>query len=105
MTTFDQSNCAEDLKSLLKRLRARVDRDAATLGEYERPNARRGKLISQEELAEAVGVSRCWYAMLERGTAAQPSLAFLSRLARALSMTRDERRSLLELAVPMLRDF
>ena len=92
-----------DLRTLLKALRRRVDPAAATLGEHERLSCRRGKSVSQEELAEAVGISRCWYAMLERGVPVQPSISMLGRLARALNATREERWELFALAIPELQ--
>jgi DNA-binding XRE family transcriptional regulator len=94
--------CSE-VGPLLRDLRRRIDPTVPTLGEFERLNTRRGKAVSQEELAEAVGVSRGWYAMLERGEPIQPSIVMLSRLARALNATRDERVSLFELAIPELQ--
>ncbi|MBV9333744.1 MAG: helix-turn-helix domain-containing protein [Candidatus Eremiobacteraeota bacterium] len=54
-------------------------------------------------MAEAVGVSRGWYAMLERGEPIQPSIAMLNRVAQALNATRDERVTLLQLAIPELQ--
>jgi transcriptional regulator with XRE-family HTH domain len=88
---------------LLKDLRRRIDPKTSVLGEHERLNTRRGRAVSQEELAEAVGVSSRWYAMLERGERMHPSIQMLSRLVRALNPTRDERVALLELAIPELQ--
>ena len=93
----------EDLRTLLRRLRGRLDPCAATLGEHQRLGTRRGRAVSQEELAEAVGVTRGWYAMLERGESVQPSLSMLSRLARALNASKDEHCALFRLAIPELR--
>jgi transcriptional regulator with XRE-family HTH domain len=95
-----QSN--PELSSLLRRLRRRLDREAAKVGEQERLNTRRGRPVSQEELAEIVGVSRGWYASLERGTM-RPSIALLKRLAAALHATPNERIRLLQLAIPELQ--
>lgn len=88
---------------LLRALRIRIDPAAPTLGEFERLSSRRGRAVSQEELAEAVGISRCWYALLESGKPVQPSIVMLSRLARALNATREERVALFELGVPELQ--
>ena len=101
MNTF-RLNAANEIGPLLKDLRRRIDPAAPALGEHERLNTRRGRAVSQEEVAEAVGVSRGWYAMLERGEPIQPSIFMLSRLARALNATRDERLSLFELGIPEL---
>ena len=101
MDAFRLDACCE-IGPLLKGLRSRIDPASATLGEHERLNTRRGRAVSQEELAEAVGVSRGWYAMLERGEPIQPSIIMMSRLARALNVTRDECVTLFELAIPEL---
>jgi DNA-binding XRE family transcriptional regulator len=103
MIKATHADAGDDMRLLLKGLRGRVDPGSPTLGEHERLSTRRGKAVSQEELAEAVGVSRCWYAMLERGEPVQPSIAMLSRLARALDATCDERKTLFQLAIPELR--
>jgi transcriptional regulator with XRE-family HTH domain len=81
----------EDLRSLLKELRRRL------------VSPRNGKTVSQEELAERVGVSRNWYSALERGVPITPSIQMLSRLASALNATPDERVTLFHLAIPALR--
>lgn len=93
----------EDLRALLRGLRERLDPAAVRVGEHERLGTRRGRPVSQEELAEAVGVSRGWYAMLERGEPIQASLSMLNRLACALNATRDEHCTIFRLAVPELR--
>ena len=59
--------------AFLKEQRRRIPRDAPSLGRYVRLPARRGKVVTQEELAEAIGVSRVWYAMLESGAALNTS--------------------------------
>jgi len=81
----------EELRSLLKELRSRL------------VSPRRGRAVSQEELAEWVGISRNWYAALERGMPIRPSIGMLTRLAAALNATADERATLLQLAIPALR--
>lgn len=98
-----QEEICNELRALLKGLRGRLDPATAKLGEHERLSSRRGRVVSQEEIAEAVGVSRGWYAMLERGEPIQPSIAMLSRLSRALNATRDERAALFQLSIPELR--
>ena len=99
-TAQDQTS---DITSFLKGLRYRIDPATHTLGEYERLRSKRGLAVSQEELAEAVGVSRNWYAMLERGADIQPSIQLLTRLADALNTSADERITLFRLAIPALR--
>jgi transcriptional regulator with XRE-family HTH domain len=62
-----------------------------------------GKAVTQAELAEAIGVSREWYALLECGAArTRASTGLLGRLADALMVTPDERGRLFHLTVPEL---
>ena len=51
--------------------------------------ARRGRGVTQERLAEAVGVDRTYISMLERGVH-QPSLSVFLRLADALGVAPEE---------------
>jgi DNA-binding XRE family transcriptional regulator len=90
------------VRSLLRGLRRRLDPATPTLGEHERLSSRCGRCVSQEELAEAVGVSRGWYASLERGAPVRPSVSLLSRVASALNATPAERLELFALAIPEL---
>jgi len=60
-------------------------------------------LVTQEEVAEAVGVSRVWYAMLESGAALNASPRLLRRLADALSLSDSHREVLFRLALPELQ--
>jgi len=90
-----------DIGSFLNGLRGRIDSGTPTLGEYHRLKSRRGKRVSQEEVAEAVGVSRGWYQRLESG-AIRPSISLLDRVAGALNATPDERTRLFRLAIPAL---
>jgi transcriptional regulator with XRE-family HTH domain len=90
-----------DLAYFLKFLRRRIDRDVRALGPYVRVSQRLGKRVTQEELAEAIGVSREWYVELECGSArARASTGLLRRLADALMVTPEERASLFQLALP-----
>ncbi len=91
------------LGGLLKRCRARIGQERASLGPYLRLPARVGKVITQDEVAEAVGISRQWYAMLESNHRVRVSPAVLARIADALMMHATERAALLRLAVPELR--
>lgn len=67
-----------------------------------RQPARRGKVVTQEELAETIGVSRVWYAMLESGAALNTSPRLLARLADALDLSAENRKVLFKLALPEL---
>jgi DNA-binding XRE family transcriptional regulator len=87
----------------LVRLRRRIDPATKALGGYERLKSRRGRPVTQEELAEAIGVSRGWYARLESGQPVQPSVSMLHRIAEALKATPPERAVLFRLAIPALQ--
>lgn len=93
----------EDLRSIIRGLRSRLDPTMGSLGEHQRLGSRRGRRVSQEEMAEAVGVSLGWYAMLERGEPMQPSISMLSRLVSALNATHEERCRIFQLAIPELQ--
>ena len=84
----------------LKSLRLRIDRQADQLGPYRRLPSRRGRVASQEEIAEAVEVSRGWYSLLESGASIRASTRLLSRIAEALGLSEEERAELFRLAVP-----
>lgn len=88
--------------AFLKEHRRLISRDAASLGPYPRLPVRHGKGVTQEEIAEAIGVSRVWYAMLESGAALHTSPRLLARLADALALPDDSREALFRLGVPEL---
>ena len=98
-----QSERRSAIPELLKKLRSRLDPATAMLGEHERLGTRRGKAVSQEEMAEAIGVSRGWYACLESGSK-RPSVAILARLATALNTNADERTTLFQVGIPALKN-
>jgi transcriptional regulator with XRE-family HTH domain len=58
--------------------------------------------VTQEELADAIGVSREWYAILETSATQRASTRLLGRVADALMVTAEERARLFHLAVPEL---
>jgi transcriptional regulator with XRE-family HTH domain len=87
-----------ELGAFLKMLRQRVAPESTVLGPYERLPSRHGRRVTQEELAEAVGVSRGWYKLLESGARVRSSMPLLERLAQALGATADERSKLFSLA-------
>jgi transcriptional regulator with XRE-family HTH domain len=68
------------------------------LGESQRLPIRVGKRVTQEELAEHLGISRGWYARFESGTPAGFSVPLLSRLADMLLLFASERAELMRLA-------
>jgi transcriptional regulator with XRE-family HTH domain len=93
----------EQLGGLLKRCRARVGAERCSLGPYLRSPIRIGKSLTQEEVAEAAGISRQWYALLESDRAIRVSARVLARIADALVMDAEERAATFRLALPELR--
>lgn len=85
----------------LRRRRRQIDREAPSLGPYLRFPDRIGKPVTQEEMAEALEVSRQWYALLE-SDGAHASPALLDKISRALVLGPADRRELFELAIPVL---
>jgi DNA-binding XRE family transcriptional regulator len=94
----DESQSA--LASFLKTCRRSIPPNRLTLGSWERLPGRRGRRVSQEEMAEAVGVSRNWYRRLENGDAPRASAQLLDRIAKAFQLTPEERMLLFVLAIP-----
>jgi len=90
------------LKLFLRGHRQRIDPQIRHLGDFGRLPVRWGRPVTQEEIAEAVGVSRVWYAMLESGTQIRTSTKILERLAAALLLDGAERLRLFHLALPEL---
>jgi transcriptional regulator with XRE-family HTH domain len=93
----------ERLNELLRRCRGRLNPQVPSLGSFSRLPMRIGKAVTQEEIAEAVGISRQWYAMLEGDRSGRVSAAVLARIADVLMMDPTERAALFRLAVPELR--
>jgi DNA-binding XRE family transcriptional regulator len=91
-----------DLASFLRTRRRSIPADSGTLGSWERLPVRRGRRVSQEELAEAVNVSRNWYRRLESGDAPRVSAKLLDRIAKVFQLSPEERASLFILAIPEL---
>ncbi|HYZ16163.1 MAG TPA: helix-turn-helix transcriptional regulator, partial [Candidatus Acidoferrum sp.] len=73
------------------------------LGPHPRLPWRVGKRVTQQEVAEAVGISREWYATLESATTIEasnrPSQRVLERLAEVLMITPQQRATLFEMVV------
>ena len=87
---------------LLRHFRVRIDPRAAALGPHPRAPWRQGKPVTQQELAECIGVSRTWYGKLECDTPVRASIVLLDRLARVLMLSPGERAMLFVLALPEL---
>jgi transcriptional regulator with XRE-family HTH domain len=81
----------------------RIESERTSLGQYLRLPSRLGKTVTQEEVAEAVGISRQWYARLESDRVAKPSAAVLGSIADVLMMEPSERCTLFRVALPELR--
>jgi transcriptional regulator with XRE-family HTH domain len=76
--------------------------DSPFLAGRPRLRNRVGKLITQEELAEHLGISRGWYARFEAGAPAGFSIPLLNRLGDILQLSAAERSELVRLAMPDL---
>ena len=93
----------ERLSTFLRSCRARVPRECASLGDFRRLPSRVGKPVTQHEVAEACGISRQWYVLMENDRSVRVSGKVLHRIAETLMMTSAERVTLFRLAVPELR--
>lgn len=86
----------------LKERRRQLSATTPAIGSHPRLKRRIGHAVTQEEVAEAVGVSRVWYALIEAGRG-DVSPRLLSRIADALMLGRDDRLELLFLIYPGFR--
>ena len=89
--------------TFLRALRRRIPPTAIAIGRCERPPTRYGRRVTQEEVAEVIGVSRTWYRLLESGADVRASARVVDRLADAFTDSPDERKKLFVLAIPELR--
>jgi transcriptional regulator with XRE-family HTH domain len=87
---------------LLKQGRCCIPVDTPSLGGMLRLPTRVGRHVTQEELAEAIGVSRVWYTMLETGRPARASVALLERICNTLMLDERQRAAAFELGVPVI---
>lgn len=92
-----------ELRDFIKHHRLAIDASLLALGPYRRTIARIGRPITQQEVAEAVGVSRVWYATLESGAPIRASTELLVKLSETLMLHDAERELFFNLAVPELR--
>ena len=97
---IDESDLQSEFALFLKMHRCNIPYDTPALGSWERLPVRRGRPVTQEEVAEAAGVSRNWYRQLESGEPIRASVKLLDRLARVLGFTPEERMKLFRLGVP-----
>ncbi len=92
-----------ELGTLLKACRLRIPPECRSLGRFARMPARVGKPVTQEEIAEAAGISREWYVRMETDRAVRASSRAIVRIAEALMMNPQERLAFLSLALPETR--
>ena len=90
------------LGEYLKALRRRLNKHVTALGALERLPSKVGRRVTQEEIAEVVGVSRGWYRMLESDNTTRPSPRLVVRIANALMLSVSEQAHLFHLAFPEL---
>jgi transcriptional regulator with XRE-family HTH domain len=100
ITLPESAKPRSELAIFLTFLRHRIDPDVRVLGPFVRRTQRLGKRVTQEELAEAIGVSREWYATLESGATTRTSTRLAHRMADALIVAPEERARLFHLALP-----
>ena len=89
------------LGAFLRNRRRQLPAHNTTIGPHPRLRDRIGRLITQEEIAEAIGVTRVWYASIETD-AAPVSRRLFGRIADAFALEPAERLMLLQLAFPEL---
>src|ERR1700677_1691867 len=88
--------------ALLTRYRLLLNPEITALWPFLRLPVRNGKMPTQEEIAEAVGISRQWYALLESCQSVRVSARILARIAEALMLSPGERAELFRRALPEL---
>jgi transcriptional regulator with XRE-family HTH domain len=94
----------EALHRFVRERRTRLAPESHFLGESPRFPTRIGKRVTQEELADHLGISRQWYARFEGGAAAGFSTPLLTRLCDLLLLSAAERAEFVRLAMPELVD-
>jgi DNA-binding XRE family transcriptional regulator len=98
------ANATTEFGVFLRMLRRRVPPQRTTLGCLPRLPIRCGRPVSQDEIAEAVGITRAWYAKLENDTRVHASMKLLDKLANALELSTKERITLFILAIPEIKN-
>jgi transcriptional regulator with XRE-family HTH domain len=81
----------------LKERRQSTPPDAPFIGEYGREARRIGRPVTQEEIAEALGISREWYCALENGKCTDVSPELIMKIVCAFYDRRAARRVLRQL--------
>lgn len=80
----------------------RLAPESRYLGDSPRLPIRVGRRVTQEELAEHLGISRGWYARFEAGARVRLSTPLLAHLGDTLMLSAAERAELVRLALPEL---
>jgi transcriptional regulator with XRE-family HTH domain len=93
-----------NISSLLRAARTSIHAQITMLGPFPRLQSRHGRPVTQDEVAEASGLSRQWYASLEQGLPIKVSAGALDRIASVLMLPTLERSKLFTLAIPELGD-
>jgi len=88
---LEMSVAYELLRDMKSRRRA-IPPEARLIGEYKRGARRIGRPVTQEELAEALGISREWYCALENGKFSDVSPELIGKVALVLYDRRIGRR-------------
>jgi transcriptional regulator with XRE-family HTH domain len=91
-----------ELHRFVREQRMQLAPESHCLGEFPRLPNRIGKRVTQEEVAEYLGISRGWYARFEAGSAAGFSVSLLRRLGDVLLLSEADRVELARLAMPDL---
>jgi transcriptional regulator with XRE-family HTH domain len=97
-----------ELLGNIKQRRQAIPAEAVLIGEYKRRPQRIGRRVTQEELAEALGITREWYCNLENGKCSEASPELVRKIAVALHDRRAARRMQWgneDPIVPSLADF
>lgn len=76
----------------MRQRRQAIPARASAIGDYVRPSTRVGRPVTQEELAEALKISREWYCALENGRCAEISAELARKIAHLLYDRRVERQ-------------
>jgi transcriptional regulator with XRE-family HTH domain len=93
------------LSSFLQEKRRHIHPSVQQIGPHARPQDRIGRPVTQEEIAEALGVSRVWYATLETGATMRPSVKLLDRVAAVFELDDHDRKLLFSLAIQELGEY
>jgi transcriptional regulator with XRE-family HTH domain len=92
----------DTLHRFVRERRVRLAPESLFLGKHPRLPNRLGKPVTQEEIAEYLGITRGWYSRFEVGAPVAFSLPLVNRLGDLLLLSAPERTELMRLAMPEL---